>query len=62
MAQRDVDQILTSTEKLTKRGARIEALEFEAGGEAKPDRETEPAAKSVESRTGLLKLRVVDEE
>lgn len=62
MAQRDVDQILTSTDKLTKRGARIEALEFEAGGEGKPGRETETPAKSVESRTGLLKLRVVDEE
>jgi DNA recombination protein RmuC len=62
MAQRDVDQILTSTDKLTKRGARIEALEFEAGGEARSDRETETSAKSVESRTGLLKLRVVDEE
>jgi DNA recombination protein RmuC len=62
MAQRDVDQILTSTDKLTKRGAKIEALEFEAGGEARSDRETETSAKSVESRTGLLKLRVVDEE
>ncbi len=60
--QRDVDQIITSADKLTKRGAKIEALEFEAGDSGKPARENEPAAKSVESRTGLLKLRVVDEE
>jgi DNA recombination protein RmuC len=60
--QRDVDQIITSADKLSKRGAKIEALEFEAGETGKPVRENEPPAKSVESRTGLLKLRVVDEE
>ncbi|NKL02454.1 DNA recombination protein RmuC [Rhizobium leguminosarum bv. viciae] len=63
MAQKDIDMVVTSADKLTRRGARIEALEFEAGGgEAKPTRDGEAAAKSVESRTGLLKLRVVDEE
>ncbi|ANM08891.1 MULTISPECIES: DNA recombination protein RmuC [unclassified Rhizobium] len=63
MAQKDIDMVVTSADKLTRRGAKIEALEFEAGGsEVKPDRDGEPAAKSVESRTGLLKLRVVDEE
>ena len=63
MAQKDIDMVVTSADKLTKRGARIEALEFEAGGsDAKPARDSETAAKSVESRTGLLKLRVVDEE
>ncbi|MBY3062321.1 DNA recombination protein RmuC [Rhizobium laguerreae] len=63
MAQKDIDMVVTSADKLTKRGARIEALEFEAsGGEAKPARASEAAAKSVESRTGLLKLRVVDED
>ncbi|MGO6967980.1 DNA recombination protein RmuC [Rhizobium leguminosarum] len=63
MAQKDIDLVVTSADKLTKRGVRIEALEFEAGGgEAKPARDSEAAAKSVESRTGLLKLRVVDEE
>ena len=61
-AQRDVDQIITSTDKLTKRGAKIEALEFEGAEALKEERESAPAAKSVESRTGLLKLRVVDEE
>ncbi|MCA2405884.1 DNA recombination protein RmuC [Rhizobium leguminosarum bv. viciae 248] len=63
LAQKDIDMVVTSADKLTRRGARIEALEFEAGGgEAKPTRDGEAAAKSVESRTGLLKLRVVDEE
>jgi len=63
MAQKDVDMIVTSADKLTKRGSKIEALEFEATADgAKPERDAQPAAKSVESRTGLLKLRVVDEE
>ncbi|MFA1622204.1 DNA recombination protein RmuC [Rhizobium mongolense] len=61
-AQRDVDQIITSTDKLSKRGAKIEALEFEGAEALKEEPESGPPAKSVESRTGLLKLRVVDEE
>jgi len=63
MAQRDVDQILTSTDKLTKRGAKIEALEFEGGDNSKAAaRDGDGAPKSVDSRSGLLKLRVVDDE
>ncbi|MGO4113362.1 DNA recombination protein RmuC [Rhizobium ruizarguesonis] len=63
MAQKDIDMVVTSADKLTRRGAKIEALEFEAGGgDANPARDDVAAAKSVESRTGLLKLRVVDEE
>ena len=58
-AQKDVEQIVTSSSKLAKRGERIEAMEFEAGeAVAAP---VEPA-RSVESRTGQLKLRVVDED
>ncbi|MBP2559815.1 DNA recombination protein RmuC [Neorhizobium galegae] len=60
-AQKDVEQILTSTDKLNRRGAKIEALELEAPIEAEAARDL-PQAKVVESRTGLLKLRVVDEE
>jgi DNA recombination protein RmuC len=62
MAQKDVDMIVTSADKLSKRGGRIEALEFESGEtrKAAPDSDTPP--KSVDSRTGLLKLRVVDDE
>ncbi len=61
-AQKDVEMILTSSDKLNRRGGRIEALELEAPpGAVAPD-VPPSAAKSVESRTGLLKLRVVDEE
>ena len=61
MAQKDVDMIITSADKLTRRGEKIEALEFETVGEKAKDAPPEPA-RSVESRTGLLKLRVVDED
>lgn len=60
MAQKDVELILTSSDKLTKRGARIESMEFE-GSVEKPVT-TNAASRQVESRTGLLKLRVVDED
>ena len=60
-AQKDVEMILTSSDKLNRRGGRIEALELEAPPAVAPVAQS-PAAKSVESRTGLLKLRVVDEE
>ncbi|MDI7862179.1 DNA recombination protein RmuC [Rhizobiaceae bacterium n13] len=62
MTQRDIEQIVTSTEKLTRRGSRIEAMEFEAEGSNRGSVPEEPAPRSVESRTGLLKLRVVDED
>jgi DNA recombination protein RmuC len=62
MAQKDVDMIVTSADKLTKRGAKIEALEFEGADASRVPDESAPASKSVESRTGLLKLRVVDDE
>lgn len=60
-AEKDVEQILTSTEKLTRRGNRITSLELETPASAEIPAET-PAQKSVESRTGLLRLRVVDED
>ena len=56
-AQKDVDLILTSTEKLTRRGARIGDLEFETVSEL-----SQPKEKAAESRTGQLRLRVVDED
>lgn len=56
-AQKDVDMILTSADKLTKRGAKIEALEFQSG-----NGDEGGTARAVESKTGLLKLRVVDED
>lgn len=57
MAQKDIEQILTSSDKLSRRGARIGALELEQMAA-----ETPVPERSVESRTGLLKLRVVDED
>jgi DNA recombination protein RmuC len=59
-AQRDVEQIVISSDKLTKRGAKIGALELESVAAA-VEKEAGPS-RSVESRTGMLKLRVVDEE
>lgn len=56
-AQKDVDLILTSTEKLTRRGARIGDMEFEATAPLSP-----PAEAPVDARTGQLRLRVVDED
>lgn len=72
MAQKDVDLILTSSDKLTKRGAKIEALEFaQLADDAKqaapkahsPDRPAIPdQAPKFEPRSSTLKLRVVDED
>ncbi|UJW75867.1 DNA recombination protein RmuC [Rhizobium sp. SL42] len=59
-AQKDVDQILTSSDKLVRRGAKIEAMEFDMPGDKVEGGDT--PAKMVENRTGLLKLRVVDED
>ncbi len=72
MAQKDVDLILTSSDKLTKRGAKIEALEFaQLADDAKPvapkaqtpDRPAiQDQAPKFEPRSSTLKLRVVDED
>lgn len=56
-ANRDIDLILTSTEKLTKRGEKIEALELDS-----PQIEDKAEARSAETRSGSLRLRVVDDE
>ncbi|MGV3550501.1 DNA recombination protein RmuC [Rhizobium sp.] len=65
-AQKDVEQIVTSSGKLARRGERIEAMEFEVGEVAAPaEAVSSPRnaeSRSVESRTGQLKLRVVDED
>ena len=72
MAQKDVDLILTSSDKLTKRGAKIEALEFaqlvdEAKASDNKGQTTERSAASSQSpkfepRSSTLKLSVVDED
>lgn len=61
-AQKDVEQILTSSDKLTRRGVRISSLDLEPPPGALPATETPAKERGVESRTGLLKLRVVDED
>ncbi|MEM6463174.1 MAG: DNA recombination protein RmuC [Pseudomonadota bacterium] len=57
--QRDIDQILTSADKITKRGGKIEALEIEADGETKADPD-QPSVAAVPEHTGRLKLHVSD--
>ncbi|TKT74991.1 DNA recombination protein RmuC [Aquamicrobium sp. LC103] len=63
-ASRDIDQIITSTEKVTKRGAKIEALEFGVAPAEEPEGSKptkEPAPRVADSRTGQLRLRVVED-
>jgi DNA recombination protein RmuC len=62
-ANRDIDQIITSTDKVTKRGQKIEAMEFGvvAGEIAEAEAASAPA-RVANSRTGQLQLRVVDED
>jgi len=65
LTSRDIEQIVTSTEKVTKRGQRIKDVELgaDAIGEADVSRAL-PAANesaSVGTKSGQLRLRVVDE-
>ncbi|ESX61617.1 DNA recombination protein RmuC [Mesorhizobium sp. M1060] len=60
---KDIDEILVSTSKVTKRGQKIEALEFgeneaevRGGGPAK----AEAGVRVADSKTGQLRLRVVE--
>ncbi|MFD9901332.1 DNA recombination protein RmuC [Mesorhizobium sp. NPDC059025] len=63
-ASKDIDDILVSSSKVTKRGQKIEALEF--GGTESADETAAGQAKngsaprSADSKTGQLRLRVVD--
>jgi DNA recombination protein RmuC len=60
---KDIDDILVSTSKVTKRGQKIEALEF-AEGEAELTQgaptKVEPGVRVADSKTGQLRLRVVE--
>ncbi len=60
LTQRDVEDIVTSTEKLKRRGDRIEALELAV--DAAPAKPGPEAPAPVEGRLGALRLRVVDED
>jgi DNA recombination protein RmuC len=59
MSQKDVEEILISSGKLSRRGAKIEALELEAEGGPRTDAEPR---QPVDNRVGQLRLRVVDED
>jgi len=58
---KDIEQILTSTDKITRRGNRIEALEF-GGPSAEGDEALLTSEKSAASSTGNLRLRIVEDE
>ena len=60
-ANRDIDQIITSTEKVTKRGAKIEALELGNSEEAPPPAGQARATPVPAAQQGRLRLHVVDE-
>jgi len=69
LTQKDIEQILTSTDKVTKRGQKIEALEFGAerdgADKALPEtieNGTSRAGSAASSKTGQLRLRVVEDE
>jgi DNA recombination protein RmuC len=58
-ANKDIDDILTSASKVTRRGQKIEALEF---GEAPAPAAVEAQrVRGAESKTGQLRLRVVED-
>ena len=60
-AAKDIDDILVSSSKVTRRGQKIEALEFGGADDTGPEpTEGGTAARAAESRTGQLRLRVVD--
>ncbi|OQM73718.1 DNA recombination protein RmuC [Manganibacter manganicus] len=59
-ASRDIDDILVSTGKVTKRGQKIESLEF--GTQADDDAAPEAKSRTAESHTGQLRLRVVEDD
>jgi DNA recombination protein RmuC len=68
LTQKDIEQILTSTDKVTRRGQKIEAFEF--GGERELEDGRPEATESgsgrtgsaASSKTGQLRLRVVEDE
>lgn len=60
-ANKDIDDILVSTKKVTSRGSKIEALEL--GGEHVGDDRSERSARAVtEPRAGAVRLRAVNED
>jgi DNA recombination protein RmuC len=59
-ASKDIEDILVSSTKVTRRGQKIEALEFVADPAGGEEDKSGKAPRAAESRTGQLRLRVVD--
>jgi DNA recombination protein RmuC len=65
-ASKDIDDILVSSSKVTKRGQKIEALEFggaegaDEANKADGQHKHEPVSRTADSKTGQLRLRVVE--
>jgi len=61
-AAKDIDEILVSSSKVTKRGQKIEALEFgEVPEQEAGQRSADASPRAADSKTGQLRLRVVDD-
>jgi len=61
-AQRDVEMMLTSSEKVLARGDKIESLDFSTSTKEIPHSEVEHLRRIADARAGAAKLRVVDDE
>lgn len=62
LAQKDVDMMLTSSEKVLARGVKIESLDFSPSQKEIAHIEAEQLRRVAEARPGTAKLRVVDDE
>ncbi len=62
LAQKDVDMMLISSDKVLARGQKIEGLDFSPTEKDAPHGEIEQARRFAENRAGAAKLRVVDDE
>lgn len=61
-AQKDVDMMLTSSEKVLARGGKIGSLDFSPVMKEVPHSESEHLRRIADARSGATKLRVVDDE
>jgi DNA recombination protein RmuC len=62
LAQKDVDMMLTSSEKVLARGVKIESLDFSLSQKEIARNEAEQLRRISDGRSGAAKLRVVDDE
>ena len=62
LAQKDIDMMLISSDKVLARGQKIEGLDFSPTEKETSHGEIEQARRFAENRAGTTKLRVVDDE